>query len=211
MVTVDLEYPDELHDAHNDYPLAPEKLEITEDMLCDYNIDYNTKHNRKHCKTVKLIGHLGPRKNYTVHVSTLALYQELGMRVTKIHEILHFVQMPWMRSWIEQNTKLRQQAASAGQKFKADVFKLANNACYGKLMEDIMKHMDCKLETDPRKLQKRINHPCFQHAIVIDPGNDEFNPLTKVLMSKGVLRWQQPVIAGACVLDFAKETMYDCY
>ena len=33
---VDLEYPDELHVLHNDYPLAPEKLSILYDMLSDY-------------------------------------------------------------------------------------------------------------------------------------------------------------------------------
>ena len=30
---VDLEYPDELHELHNDYPLAPEKLAVSSDML----------------------------------------------------------------------------------------------------------------------------------------------------------------------------------
>ena len=30
---VDLEYPDELHQLHNDYPLTPEKLAISYDML----------------------------------------------------------------------------------------------------------------------------------------------------------------------------------
>ena len=30
---VDLEYPDELHDLHNDYSLAPEKLEISSEIL----------------------------------------------------------------------------------------------------------------------------------------------------------------------------------
>ena len=30
---VDFEYPSELHDLHNDYPLAPEKLEISQNML----------------------------------------------------------------------------------------------------------------------------------------------------------------------------------
>ena len=33
---VDLEYPKELHDLHNDYPLAAEKIKATEDMLSKY-------------------------------------------------------------------------------------------------------------------------------------------------------------------------------
>ena len=33
---VDLEYPNELHEFHNDYPLAPEKLVVSSDMLSKY-------------------------------------------------------------------------------------------------------------------------------------------------------------------------------
>ena len=33
---VDLEYPNELHELHNDYPLAPEKLAVSNDMLSTY-------------------------------------------------------------------------------------------------------------------------------------------------------------------------------
>ena len=33
---VDLEYPDELHELHNDYPLAQEKLAVSSDMLSEY-------------------------------------------------------------------------------------------------------------------------------------------------------------------------------
>ena len=36
---VDLDYSDELHELHNDYPLAPEKLEISHNMLSSYCSD----------------------------------------------------------------------------------------------------------------------------------------------------------------------------
>ena len=33
---VDLEYPDELHGLHNDYPLVPEKRAVSSDMLSNF-------------------------------------------------------------------------------------------------------------------------------------------------------------------------------
>ena len=36
ILKVDLEYPKELHELHNDYPLAPEKLAVSNDMLSTY-------------------------------------------------------------------------------------------------------------------------------------------------------------------------------
>ena len=34
----DLEYPKELRELHNDYPLAPDKMKIKREMLCDYQL-----------------------------------------------------------------------------------------------------------------------------------------------------------------------------
>jgi hypothetical protein len=36
ILEVDLKYPKELHDLHNDYPFAPEKMKICSEMLSPY-------------------------------------------------------------------------------------------------------------------------------------------------------------------------------
>ena len=39
ILEVDLEYPQELHEKHNDYPLAPEALNVTPDMLSTFSME----------------------------------------------------------------------------------------------------------------------------------------------------------------------------
>ena len=51
ILEVDLEYPKELHNLHNDYPLAPEQIEVN--------------------KTKKLIPNLWNKKNYVIHYENL--------------------------------------------------------------------------------------------------------------------------------------------
>ena len=44
---VDLKYPDELHELHNDYPLAPEKRAVSSDMLSNICKTIADKYERK--------------------------------------------------------------------------------------------------------------------------------------------------------------------
>ena len=57
-------------------------------------------------KVEKLIPNLRNKKN-VVHYETLKLYENLGLRVTKIHRGIKFEEKEWLKPNIELNTNLR--------------------------------------------------------------------------------------------------------
>ena len=70
---VDLEYPEELHELHNAYPLAPEKLAIPYDMLSDYCRKIADECGIKVGDVKKFIPNLGNKTNYVVDCRNLLL------------------------------------------------------------------------------------------------------------------------------------------
>ena len=87
---VDLEYSDRLHELHNDYPLGPEKLAVSSDMLSKHGKKIADKYEIKVVDVKKLTPNLGNKSNYVVHYRNLQLYLSLGMQLTKIHGALEF-------------------------------------------------------------------------------------------------------------------------
>ena len=67
ILEVDLKYTDELHKLHNDYPLAPEKLPVTNDILSNYSKSIADKYEIKVGDAKKLIPNLGNKTKYVVH------------------------------------------------------------------------------------------------------------------------------------------------
>ena len=124
ILEVDLEYPRELHDAHNGYPLAPEKTKITKDMLSPYARSLMEDLNLSEASVEKLVTSLSDKKNYIVHYRNLKLYEALGMKVTKVHRVLTFNQSAWLKKYIDFNTEKRK---AAKNDFEKDFFKLMNN------------------------------------------------------------------------------------
>ena len=104
---MDLEYPAELHDIHNDYPLAPEKIHITRDMLSPYQRDnFPETHG---CE--KLVPNIRDKVKYVLHYRNLKQYLQLGMKVTTIHRVIKFRQASWLKSYINLNIYKRKEAA----------------------------------------------------------------------------------------------------
>src|SRR6218665_3519665 len=159
ILELDLEYPSHLHETHNDYPLAPEKMFIapekmfiTTDMVSPHGRDLADKLQMKiNNKSEKLVPNLLPKKNYVLHYRNLKFYTSLGLKVTKIHKILEFEQSLWLKPYIEFNTKKRQEAKNA---FEKDLFKLMNNSIYGKTLQNNRRHLDVRIVTNEKRAKK---------------------------------------------------------
>ena len=118
---VDLLYPDHLHDAHSDYPLAPTKEVVSKMWLSELQLDMLKKMSLsdKVGFTPKLIQNLFPMKNYTVHYLTLRLYVKLGLKIEKVNRVLQFTQETFFTPYVQLNTELRKKLLSSLNKISA--------------------------------------------------------------------------------------------
>ena len=200
ILEVDLEYPKELHDLHNDYPLAAEKLKVSDDMLSEYCKKIASKFNISTGLVHKLIPTLGNKEKYVLHYRNLQLYIELGLKVSKIHRVLEFDQSPWLKQYIDFNTKKRMDAKNA---FEKDFFKLMNNSVFGKTMENIRKRVDVRLITDEKRLLKMASKPTYVSSKIFNEN------LVAVHKIKETLTLNRPAYVGMRILDLSKTLMYD--
>ena len=197
---VDLEYPDHLHDAHNDYPLAPEVGTVTKKDLSPWAAGLV---GAKTYESRKLLLHFNTRERYVVDYRTLQTYQAQGLVVSKVHRVLEFDQSAWMRPYIEKNTEFRRHARND---FEKDFYKLLNNSVFGKTMEDVRKRTDIQLVRpgiEAERLRKMIAKPTFASRKIF--GED----LIAVQRRKNCILLNKPVYVGVGVLDLSKKMMVD--
>ena len=206
ILEVDLEYPKKLHDLHNDYPLAPEVMNVKSNMLSEKQVEIykliNGSKEPKDEKTNKLILNLNEKNKYVVHIRTLEFYLKHGLKLKKIHRAIKFEQKEISKPYIEFNTEKRKNARND---FEKDIFKLLNNAVFGKTMEDKRKHLDFEIVSDEKRLMKCVNNPSFKHSHIINEN------LVGVEKQKPKLKLDKPIFIGMSILDLSKQHMYRFY
>ena len=200
LIEVNLEYPKELHDLHNDYPLAAERVCVNNNMLSKYCKRIAAKYNISTGLVHKLIPTLSNKEKYVLHYRNLQLYLDLGLKINKVHRVLEFNQSPWLKQYINFNTEKRTQAKNS---FEKDFFKLMNNSVFGKTMENLRKRVDVRLITDEKKLLKMVSKPTYVSSKIFNEN------LVAVHKIKETLTLNRPAYVGMCILDLSKTLMYD--
>ena len=200
ILEVDLKYPQDLHNFHNDYPLAPEKVKVTDSMLSNYSKRIADKYNISTGLVYKLIPTLSNKEKYVLHYRNLQLYIDLGLKVSKVHRVLEFNQSPWLKQYIAFNTEKRKSAKNA---FEKEFFKLMNNSVFGKTMENIRKRVDVRLVTDEKKLLKLTSKPTYVSCKIFNEN------LVAVHKIKETITLNRPAYVGMSILDLSKTLMYD--
>ncbi|KAM0726196.1 hypothetical protein ACS0PU_008277 [Formica fusca] len=180
ILEVDLEYPQHLHDAHADLPFCPMR-----DKPPGKRQD-------------KLLETLYDKKCYVIHYRNLQQCTRHGLRVAKIHRVLQFAQSAWLRDYIELNTRFRTRATND---FEKNLYKLMNNAVFGKTMENVRNQLT---KWDGRYgAEAMIAKPNFHSRSVFSEN------LVVVELRKLEVKFNKPIYVGMCILDISKTCLYE--
>lgn len=192
ILEVDLLYPDNLHNHHNDLPFCPEKCIPPGG------------------KTKKLIANLHNKYNYVIHYVHLKKCLEHGLILRKVHRVITFRQSSYLKQYIELNTKLRQKAKSS---FEQDFFKLLNNSVFGKTLENTENRVTvhlvnqwCDQSNRTKKYisaERLVANPYFHSASILSEN------LVAIQMKPDQIILDKPIYIGFTVLELSKSHMYD--
>ena len=93
---VDVQYPEKLHDLHNDLPFLPERLRIE--------------------KVEKLVANLHDRTEYVIQIRNLKQSLNHGLVLKKVQRVIIFNQNASLKPYTDMNTNLRKRAKNDFQK-----------------------------------------------------------------------------------------------
>ena len=126
-----IEYPKELQTLHKYLPFLSDRRKIN--------------------KTSKLMTYFEEKQEYVIHIAALKQALNHGL-------VIKFVQMAWMKPYIEKNTALRKKAKN---EFEEIFYKLMEKAVYGKTKDNVRKHRNIKLVTTNARRKQLVSEPNY--------------------------------------------------
>ena len=125
-----------------------------------------------------------------------------GRKITRVHQALKFDESAWLKPYIDLNTELRAAATNDADK---DMYKLLNNAVFGKTCENLLGRTEYQLVGSRKQSLKYISKPTFKDYTVYN------ETLAGIHLDPSKVTLNKPSYVGIAVLELSKTLMYDFF
>ena len=203
---VDIEVPEQKRKRFSEFCPLFVISEVPEDQIPQHMKDYKINTGRKMIKNNKKL--LGVMKTEKILIYSLLLkwYLNHGLQVTKIHRYISYISGRPFKWFPEEVSSARREADNdKNKKQLGDTAKLKGNSFYGKMIENLEKHISTKFTTDEKLIDKIFRSPFFEDLEEINEG------VFEVRQRKKQVTITRPYQCGIAVYQLAKLRMLEFY
>ena len=203
---VDIEVPEQLLDKFSEFSPLFILSEVREDQIPQHMQDYKINTGRKKIKNNKKLLGVMKAEKILLYSPLLKWYLNHGLQVTKIHKYISYTPgRPF--KWFPEEVSGARRAADQDKNKKqlGDTAKLKGNSFYGKMIENLEKHMNTKFTTDEELIDKIFRSPYFDDLEEISEG------VFEVRQRKRRETITRPYQCGIAVYQLAKLRMLEFY
>ena len=200
-IEFDLKYPENIKEKSKKLPIAPENKKLNPDYLSDY---MKTNKPGTYKQTKKLICDWSDKKNYLIHYRLLKFYVRHGMIVDKVHEIISFKQSKWLEKYLSFKTQKKNKADNG---FEKKIYKLLNNAFYGKTMENVRNRLKINF-IQKNDFRGKIKQ---QFKLTYNGVHESYENYDIYTFKQNEILMDKPIYLGFTVLGLRKLQMYETY
>lgn len=202
-VEVNLYYPEYIWEKTKSFPLCPQNIEISYDMLSPYQKEVLQEiYTKKNYKSKKLTATFLRREKVVLHAKNLQLFIKLGMILEKVFRVIKFRQAPFMKSWVDFCTEKRSKARN---EFEKTFFKLLINCIFGKCIETVDNRKKIKICTDAFSFAKAVRSPTYERHVIVNES------ISIVVLANTKAKVIRPYYIGFSILELSKHVMYEFF
>ena len=200
-IECDLEYPVEIKEKTKNFPFCPYQTKADPNLFSGYMNNINQPNYKP---TSKLMCDVTNKSKCMIHYWMFKFYLNQGMKVTKIQTIYMFTQSPWLGKYIDHYTQKRTVAKT---NFEKDLYKLMNNAFFGKTMENVRDRTNLEFidHSQIDQIIKRQSKLSFKGIV------DHYSKFSVYKFEKEKTVFDKPIYLGFTVLELSKLLMYEFY
>ena len=203
---VDIEVPEQLREHFSEFSPLFVISEVPEHQIPQHMQDYKINTGRKKIKNNKKLLGVMKAEKILLYSPLLKWYLNHGLQVTKIHRYISYTSgRPF--KWFPEEVSSARRAADQDKNKKqlGDTAKLKGNSFYGKMIENLEKHMNTKFTTNEKLIDEIFRSPFFEDLEEISNGAFE------VSQRKRRVTITRPYQCGIAVYQLAKLRMLEFY